>query len=94
MRVLSFIFLALIVALQYPMWFGKGGWFQLREMNREIEAQKQVLASHKARNDALAAEVKNLKNEKGKLEAVEERARQELGLVKRNEVYFQLQEKK
>ena len=87
MRWLALVFLALIVALQYPMWLGKGGWLQVRELDRQIEAQRQVNEELKSRNAALDAEVRDLKTG---LEAIEERARSELGMIKQNEVFFQL----
>ena len=40
MRWLAFIFVALIVALQYPMWLGKGGWLQVRELDKQVAAQR------------------------------------------------------
>jgi cell division protein FtsB len=86
-RWLAIIFVALILALQYPMWLGKGGWLQVRELDRQVAAQKQVNADLKARNEALDADVRDLKQG---FEAIEERARSELGMVKQDEVFFQL----
>ncbi len=88
MRWLALAFTALIVALQYPMWLGKGGWLQVREFDRGLAAQKEANAKLKLRNDALDADVRDLKTG---FEAVEERARSELGMVKQDEVFFQLQ---
>lgn len=88
MKILSFIFLLLIVVLQYPIWLGKGGWLQVRALQQEIEMQQTANVLLRARNDALAAEVMDLKSG---LEAVEERARAELGMVKRDEIFFQFQ---
>ena len=87
MRILAIIFAALIVALQYPMWLGKGGWLRVRELDRQVEAQKHVNAELQTRNAALDAEVRDLKQG---LEAVEERARSELGMIRQDEVFFQL----
>jgi len=87
LRTLAVIFALLILVLQYPMWLGKGGWLQVRELGRQIEAQRQVNDELKARNAALDAEVRDLKTG---LEAIEERARFELGMIKQNEVFFQL----
>jgi cell division protein FtsB len=89
LRWLAFAFIALIVALQYPMWLGKGGWLQVREFDRGLAAQKEANAKLKARNDALDADVRDLKTG---IEAIEERARSELGMVKQDEVFFQLQQ--
>ena len=74
MRLLAIILAGLILALQYPMWLGKGGWLRVRELDRQVEAQKEVNARLKARNAALDADVGDLKQG---FEAVEERARSE-----------------
>jgi cell division protein FtsB len=87
-RILALIFVALIVALQYPMWLGKGGWLQVRELDRQLAAQRETNAQLKARNEALDADVRDLKSG---FEAIEERARSELGMVRSDEVFFQLQ---
>ncbi|HVN33996.1 MAG TPA: cell division protein FtsB [Casimicrobiaceae bacterium] len=89
MRWLALAFAVLIAALQYPMWLGRGGWLQVRDLDRQLAAQKESNARLKLRNDALDAEVRDLKNG---FEAVEERARAELGMVKQDEVFFQLQQ--
>ena len=88
MRWLALLFLALIVALQYPMWLGKGGWLNVRDLDRQLAAQRAANAELKARNDRLDADVRDLKTG---FEAIEERARAELGMVKHDEVFFQLQ---
>jgi len=77
----------LILALQYPMWLGKGGWLRVRELDRQVEAQNRVNEQLKARNAALDADVRDLKQG---FEAIEERARYELGMMKHDEVFFQL----
>jgi cell division protein FtsB len=88
-RILAVAFVALIAALQYPMWLGRGGWLQVREFDRQIRAQRDVNATLKARNEGLDAEVRDLKTG---YEAIEERARSELGMIRQDEVFFQLQE--
>ncbi len=87
MRFLAFIFVALILALQYPMWLGKGGWLRVRELDHQVEAQKRVNTELQTRNTKLDAEVRDLKQG---LEAIEERARSELGMIRQDEVFFQL----
>ena len=87
LRALAIIFALLIVALQYPMWLGKGGWLQVRELTRQIEAQRKVNEELKARNAALDADVRDLKTG---FDAIEERARSELGMIKQDEIFFQL----
>ena len=88
MRWLALAFVALIVALQYPMWLGKGGWLQVREYDRQIAVQREANAKLKARNDALDADVRDLKTG---YEAIEEHARAELGMIRHDEVFFQIQ---
>ena len=89
MRWLALAFALLIVALQYPMWLGKGGWLQVREYDRQLAAQREANAKLKARNDALDADVRDLKTGS---EAIEERARSELGMVRQDEIFFQVLE--
>jgi cell division protein FtsB len=88
MRWLALLLVAIIVALQYPMWLGKGGWVQVREYDRQLAEQRAENAKLKARNDALDADVRDLKTG---YEAIEERARAELGMIRQDEVLFQLQ---
>jgi cell division protein FtsB len=88
LRWLALVFVVLIAALQYPMWLGKGGWLQVRELDRQLAAQHAANEKLRVRNEALDAEVRDLKTG---FEAVEERARSELGMVKQDEVFFQLQ---
>ena len=88
MHWLAFVLLALIAALQYPMWLGKGGWLQVRETDRQMALQREVNAKLKLRNDALDADVRDLKTGS---EAIEERARAELGMIRSDEVFFQVQ---
>jgi cell division protein FtsB len=88
MRWLAVILLALIAALQYPLWLGKGSWIAVHELDRQIAAQRDANAKLKQRNAALDADVRDLK---AGSEAIEERARAELGMVKQDEVFFQLQ---
>ena len=88
MRYLAWLFIALIAALQYPMWLGKGGWLQVREYDRQVGLQREANAKLQQRNDALEADVRDLKTG---YEAIEERARAELGMIRHDEVLFQLQ---
>ena len=72
MKVLSLILTALIALLQYPLWLGKGGWLRVRELDRQVEAQKKTNEALAARNAALDADVRDLKQG---FDAIEERAR-------------------
>ena len=89
MRILAGALCALILAIQYPLWLGKGGWLRVWDVDRQLDAQNQKNARLETRNNALAAEVKDLKQGH---EAIEERARYELGMVKNDEVFFQVSE--
>lgn len=87
MRVLTLILVILIAALQYPLWLGKGSWLRVWDLSRQIEKQEDANAKLKARNDSLDAEVRDLKQGYA---AIEERARSELGMVKQDEVFYQV----
>ncbi len=87
MRWIPRILVAIILLLQYPLWLGKGGWLKVWEVGRQVEAQKQINEQTQKRNAALDAEVRDLKHG---TEALEERARSELGMVKQGEVFFQV----
>ncbi len=87
MRLLAIALAGLIVLIQYPLWLGKGGLLRVWETERKIEAQRETNRRLQARNAALDAEVLDLKQG---LEAVEERARNELGMIRRDEIFFQV----
>ena len=87
MRWVTLILLALIVMWQYPLWLGKGGWIKVWELDRQVEAQKKINQQTKIRNAVLDAEVRDLKQG---TEAVEERARNELGMIKNGEIFYQV----
>ena len=90
MRVLTLILVILIASLQYPLWLGKGSWLRVWDLSRQIETQKEANAALKVRNDTLDAEVRDLKQGYA---AIEERARSELGMIKQDEVFYQVMEK-
>jgi cell division protein FtsB len=87
MKILAGILVALIVAIQVPLWLGKGGWLRVWEVDRQVQAQSAKNTTLETRNAALGAEVRDLKQGH---DALEERARYELGLVKNDEVFFQI----
>ena len=86
MKLLAAILGALIVLIQYPLWIGKGGWLRAWQLETELANQKSKNAGLEVRNAALAAEVRDLKQGS---EAIEERARRELGMLRRDEIFFQ-----
>ncbi|HEY0267970.1 MAG TPA: cell division protein FtsB [Methyloradius sp.] len=90
MRALTLIFVIMIAALQYPLWLGKGSWLRVWDLSRQITEQKDKNAVLKARNDTLDAEVRDLKQGYA---AIEERARNELGMIKQDEVFYQIIER-
>jgi cell division protein FtsB len=89
MRLLALALIALIVLIQYPLWIGKGSWRRVWELDQQIRAQRETNRQLQARNAALDAEVMDLKQG---LEAVEERARSELGMIRKDELFFQVLE--
>jgi cell division protein FtsB len=90
-RTLAGILGALIVLVQVPLWLGKGGWLRVWEVDRQLDAQRGRSEQLQVRNQALEAEVRDLKQG---LDALEERARYELGMIKSDEVFFQIVERK
>ena len=80
------ILIALVILLQYPLWLGKGGWLRVWEVDRQLQAQRDENLRLEQRNAGLAAEVNDLKSGN---EAIEERARFELGLTKQGEIFVQ-----
>ncbi|HJV24265.1 MAG TPA: cell division protein FtsB [Aromatoleum sp.] len=88
----SLLILALIVAaLQYPLWVGKGGWLRVWDVDRQVQAQRESNRQLEQRNAGLEAEVRDLKSGN---EAIEERARFELGLIKPNEIFVHTPQKR
>lgn len=90
MRWPTWVLVALIVLLQYPLWLGKGGWLRVWDIDRQVAAQRDVNQKLETRNAGLDAEVRDLKTG---FDAIEERARYELGLVKQGEVFVQVPQK-
>ena len=89
MRILAIALGALIILIQVPLWLGKGGWLRVWDIDNQVSVQKQKNSKLETRNASLAAEVKDLKTG---TEAIEERARSELGMVRTDEVFFQIVE--
>lgn len=91
MRPLAVVLIVLIAAIQYPLWLGKGGWLRVWDLDRQIQAQRASNEALMARNAAIEAEVRDLKEGYA---AVEERARAELGMIKSDEIFFQVLDRK
>ena len=89
-KYLTYALISLIVAIQYPLWMGKGSWLRVWEFSTRVDQQKERNIQLAARNAGLDAEVRDLKQG---TEAVEERARVELGMIKPGEVFYQVTDK-
>ncbi|MDI1361445.1 cell division protein FtsB [Methylotenera sp.] len=87
MKALTLIFVILIALLQYPLWLGKGSWLRVWDLSRQLATQQEKNSALKARNETLDAEVRDLKSGRS---AIEERARSELGMIKQDEVFYQV----
>jgi cell division protein FtsB len=86
-RLLITVLLVLLAVLQYRLWVGEGSLAEVSNLQQEIAAQQQELVKLRQRNRALEAEVLDLKQG---LEAIEERARSELGMIKEGETFYQV----
>lgn len=89
LRYIALILLILLIALQIKFWTGEGGMRDVWRLQQRLSEQKAENVKLKQRNEALSAEVQDLKTGKG---AIEERARTELGLIKPGEVFYQVVE--
>ncbi len=87
MRAVIGILFALLVLLQYRLWVGEGSLAEVHNLKEEIVTQQQELEQLRQRNRALAAEVQDLKHG---LDAIEERARSELGMIRKGETFYQI----
>jgi len=90
MRWLSVVLVAVLLLLQYPLWLGKGGWLRVWDVDRQLQEQKEANKKLEVRNAGLDAEVRDLKQG---YDAIEERARFELGMINQDEVFVQIPEK-
>ena len=87
MRYIVYGLLGLLIAIQYPLWIGKGGWLHVYQMDKEVQAQQEKNSQLESRNNKLAGDVNDLRQG---TRAVEERARIEHGMVKENETMVQV----
>lgn len=86
MRLVTAVLIVLLALIQYPLWWGHGGWLRVHELQGELAQQVQKNADEKLRNERIAGEVQDLQSGTA---AVEERARYEMGMVKDGEVFVQ-----
>ena len=89
LRIVLLLLLALLGWLQYRLWFGGGGEREVAQLQAQVANQRHDNAGLQQRNDALAAEVEDLKSGEA---AVEERARNELGMIKPGETFYRVVE--
>ena len=89
MKILLSVIILLIILLQYRLWYGDGGIEEIKAYQQRLDDLQAQVEEKKERNEALYAEVEDLR--KGQ-EAVEERARDDLGMIKEGETFFQVLE--
>lgn len=87
MKALLIVLLAIFVALQYRLWIAEGSWADVARLEREVREQEQTNEQLQQRNRNLAIEVEALK---GGLDSVEERAREDLGMIKEGETFYMI----
>ena len=85
MRAVIVILGVVLILLQWPLWFGEGSWSDVRELREQVEVQERENAVLRQRNRALEAEVRDLRIG---TDAVEERARRDLGMIREDETFF------
>jgi cell division protein FtsB len=86
MRIVTVVLIVLLALIQYPLWWGHGGWLRVHELRQELSQQQQKNADAKLRNERIEGEVQDLQSGTA---AVEERARYEMGMLKDGEVFVQ-----
>ena len=90
MKIISIILVGIVVVLQYTLWIGPGGMTRVWQLKKQLVEQQAENDKLKDRNDVLLAEIKDLKQGHS---AIEERARNELGMIKKDETFYQIIEK-
>jgi|SRR5215470_6021626 len=86
MRLLAIVLVLLALAIQWPLWFGRGGWLQAWQLQADLERRRAANVELEVRNAALAAEVQSLREGR---EAIEEQARMQLNMIRADETFFQ-----
>jgi cell division protein FtsB len=87
MKILIGILIILLIGLQYKLWLGDGSLSEVVQLSRELDLQKEKLRLLEERNTILEAQVLDLQNG---LDAFEEKARNDLGMIKQGETFIQL----
>ena len=86
MRLLAIVLAVLALAIQWPLWLGRGGWLQAWQLQTDLERRRSGNVELESRNAALAAEVQSLREGR---EAIEEQARMQLNMIRSDETFFQ-----
>ena len=87
MKILIGVLIVILIGLQYKLWFGDGSLSEVVQLSRELEIQKEKLRLLEERNKILEAQVLDLQNG---LDAFEQKARNDLGMIKEGETFIQL----
>jgi cell division protein FtsB len=90
MKWLTGLLVLLLLGLQYKLWIGEGSVAEVWQLRQALEIQRAENEELRTRNAALDAEVTDLKTG---LDAIEERARRDLGMIRRDEIFFQVVER-
>jgi len=85
MKVIFAILIALVLVLQYRLWFGEGSLEQVAQLKREIAKQEAENTRLEERNRILMAQIEDLRHG---LESIEEKARQDMGMIKEGETFY------
>ena len=86
MKRLSILLGTLLLAIQWPLWMGHGGWFRVWDLQHQLADRLALNEAYRVRNQVLTAEISSLLRG---TEAIEERARNELHMMRRDETFFQ-----
>lgn len=89
MKTLAFVLVILIAFVQYSLWYGKGGWLEVFDLEKQLQDQHRLNQKLQNQNTILEAEITDLKQG---FDAIEELARNELGMIRKDEVFFQVQQ--
>ena len=89
MKTVALLLVTLIALVQYSLWYGKGGWLEVFELEKQLQDQHQLNQKSQNQNTILEAEIIDLKQG---FDAIEELARNELGMIRKDEVFFQVQQ--
>ena len=90
MRIFLLFLLIVLVILQYKLWIAPDGMRAVIQLKQDMQVQQEKNSVLAVRNQVLAAEVQDLKSGN---DAIEERARSELGMIRKGETFFQVIEK-